>query len=483
MKTTNKNQNFTPGSHWKDGKLYRFTKTSITVTRPWGKNAGCWTYRKNNGWKNVFQPTTRNRIGSISDFNDILNIEDPRIIYSEPECNFSRSITSLPDFFRKCQDIDNFKRVYNSYDFSEILKNFDRKYFFWALCSIKDYLTVKKFLDAIPQSVLETVALFYHEYHFPLIQFANRTQKAKGLRFMQENPQLAFMLTFNYKRLGYSKNNRYRNIQNLINKKPLDILHKFGLPKEKWVLRFLRKIPLKSLNPRFIPRLICDLNNEDNKKLFTHWTITESSLDEEATFWFWRFYVYQYPLEFMLSIIKKYQKTTNTHFFEHTRQLIFDCFDMARRQGERIKVENLTTLRELEREHDHYVRTIHPQQVSWKHLPAFDFPPPPVPETSRIRYIKDSVSLYNEAVTMQHCVDSYASRIHSGNYAVYHLLESDFKRGFTVGLYKDMEIWTIDTVLGFQNHPAPEEMEQAVKDWLLEENEKRFHYPLLSWRT
>lgn len=486
MKTTDNNQNFTPGCHWKDGKLYHFTKTSITVTRPWGKNAGCWTYSKKNGWQNVsFQPLP----ARIDGYFSILDVIDPRIIIcSEPRFIYGEEgkiLTSLPDFFKQCQDVDDFKRTYNSYDFSELLKKFDNAYFFSTLCLIKDYLTAKKFLDCIPKKVRETVALFGCEYHFPLIQFANRTQKAEGLRFMQNYPYLAFMLTFNYKQLGYAKNNRYRNVQNLIKKKPLEILAKFGLPAEKWVLKFFSKIPPVSLNHRCIPRLIRDLNNKDNRKLFMHWTITENSLGEDAVHVFWIFYyANNYPLKFILSIIKEFQTTTSTDFFFHIYQLIHDYFDLAKALGETIKVKNLTTLRKLKREHDRYVRIIHRKKIEQFQkglLPVFDFPSPPVPETNRIRYIKDSVSLYKEAIIMQHCVDSYEDVIRSGEYAVYHLCDEE--SGFTVGLYRDVQgrRWTIDAVLGFRNHPATERTKQAVKDWLAEgENEieeDRYHWP------
>ncbi|MDQ6955264.1 MAG: PcfJ domain-containing protein [Mariprofundaceae bacterium] len=91
------------------------------------------------------------------------------------------------------------------------------------------------------------------------------------------------------------------------------------------------------------------------------------------------------------------------------------------------------------------------------------FPKAPIPGTESIQPIQSYRQLVAEGRRQQHCVLSYHTRIMSGNYAVYRMLEPERA---TIGSYG---CYILDQVKLHRNRTPSAETRELIRQWLMKE--------------
>lgn len=92
----------------------------------------------------------------------------------------------------------------------------------------------------------------------------------------------------------------------------------------------------------------------------------------------------------------------------------------------------------------------------------------PFPERGGIKAITEPKQLYQETVTMRHCVSMYLSRIVKGDVFIYHISfgEGEEKEQATLAIQKKGEHWLGTELKGIRNQKVSSELRRFVLDWL-----------------
>ena len=428
------------GTHFKNGKLYVFTKKSVTVVRPWPELRAWRLTAGRRQWRPI-RPEINVSSATVS---DSATTRKSRSIYEPPleDEPIYRDDPALTD-----EPLDE------PVEAGESLPAKPRIPDEWfAKVGARNEAAAREFFSHFPQPALELVAAF-RERQWHLLVLHRRCPGAADL--IRTNPALAFCLASNWVFRAPAPKQPLRDARTWIRRRQRDLAGWLGFPATEQTVNLLRKIPAEACHITALLYLRQALRESDVASLLRHFqrldaTILRLACDPNLRT------VVAPKLLWNLSALAPSPAVISRHV-----RTLLDLLELAKTLVPPREVPACDSVRQLIRNHDRMAAELNQQGLAG--LEFMQFPPPPIPGTETIVPLTGPVMLLEEGRLQMNCVASFVRRVARGNEFIYRVLATERA---TLQLVLGRQGWQIGQLSGPRNQPVSATTRLAVENWI-----------------
>jgi len=293
----------------------------------------------------------------------------------------------------------------------------------------------------------------------------------QAIELFEDCPALALLLA-----MRVSSDHAVRLQEQLVElagKKRIDILHYCRFPRERWVVKLLKKIPLVNCSSHLLKELkeILLRSNRKQIAMLRHLPamnrlVVSVLCDEQKS---------------SLVANSFYASAASCRWSREAENLFDEIIRMSSQEGAEglSAVPRMRTVYDLPRIHDKLTEQhTNLRRARRSGIFAITFPKPPFPGIDNragwhrqgIFPLRSGRDLYIEGLEMKHCIASYAEKIvKSGNLYAYHICSREGEKA-TALIAKETLTWKLFEIQGIANSDVSPDLLRYVEDWLAREN-------------
>lgn len=324
----------------------------------------------------------------------------------------------------------------------------------------------RRWSDLIPHDVREAVA-GYRSRHWHLLSMAARCGQP-AVDLMRSNPALAWALASSWVFRAEPVQNPMQSVRRLLapGKSQRDILAWLDFPATETARRQLRKLEPRQVSVNALLVLRDALRDPEAMKRLGHLPVLNHGVirlvaDPELR-----------PLAshaLLMDIARPGSQPMRGDSMDRSEEnyarsamILQDCLRMMDALGvHQNSLRGLRSRTELIEFHDELTLRFRQQWAGDKEPRTL--PPPPLSGTADIVPITTEQDLMHEGEEMKHCVGSYGSLVVSGRVAVYRVLAPERA---TLAISLEKKTWRIQDLRGIANAEASQETWRTVSAWL-----------------
>ena len=415
------------GTHFKNGKLYVFDKTSVLVARPWPELRAWRLTARRRVWRPV-RPE--------------INVQTPTV-YNQgtPRCSYPPTEWVGDDLLPPPAIVPA------SEDSRE-----DKGVVAWAERRMEaNRLACEEFFAPMPEPVRKLIAPFTaRQWHLAVL--LARCPGAEDL--LRSTPALAFALASNWAFHRPAVRQPVRAARSWVRRPQRELAGWLGFPASEASVRLLRKIPPAACHVMSLLYLRTAMRDLDTRERLSHThqldattlrLMSDERVRQRVSSGFVTALAAAAPGVGMIS--------------QHVRTLR-DCLEMEALLPT-AEVPRFTSIGQLIRHHDALAARLNREGVSrWDNL---QFPPPPLPGTAEIVPLVSPEALLAEGREQANCVASYGCRVARGGQFIYRVLAPERA---TLLVVRGRDGWRVGELAGPGNQPVTSVTRHAIEQWL-----------------
>lgn len=422
-----KPKEFQWGTHFKNGKLYVFDKTSVLVARPWPELRAWRLTARRRVWRPV-RPE--------------INVSTPAV-YSQgtPRCAYPPSEWLGEDLLPPPAVTPA----------SEESRE-DKGVVAWAERRMEaNRLACEEFFVPMPEPVRQRIAQFTtRQWHLAVL--LARCPGAEDL--LRSTPALAFALASNWAFHRPAVRQPVRAARSWVRRSQRELAGWLGFPATEASVRLLRKIPPAACHVTSLLYLRTAMRDPAMRERLSHTRQPDATTlrlmsDERVRA--------RVSSGFVTALAAA---APGVGMISHHVRTLRDCLEMeALLPG--ADVPRFISIGQLIRHHDALAARLNREGVSrWDNL---QFPPPPLPGTDEIVPLLSPDALLAEGREQANCVASYGRRVARGGQFIYRVLAPERA---TLLVVRGRDGWQVGELAGPGNEPVTSVTRHAIDRWL-----------------
>jgi hypothetical protein len=422
-----KPKEFRWGTHFKNGKLYVFDKTSVLVARPWPELRAWRLTARRRVWRPV-RPE--------------INVSTPAV-YSQgtPRCAYPPSEWLGEDLLPPPAATPA----------SEESRE-DKGVVAWAERRMEaNRLACEEFFVPMPEPVRQRIDQFTTRQWHLAVMLA-RCPGSEDL--MHSTPALAFALASNWAFHRPAVRQPVRAARSWVRRSQRELAGWLGFPATEASVRLLRKIPPAACHVASLLYLRTAMRDAETRERLSHTRHLDATTlrlmsDERVRG--------RVSSGFVTALAAAAPGVETISQHVHTLR---DILEMETLLPE-VSVPCFTSIRQLIQHHDALAAQLNRDGVSaWGNV---QFPPPPLPGTDEIVPLLSPDALLAEGREQGNCVASYARRVARGGQFIYRVLAPERA---TLLVVWGQDGWKLGQLAGPRNKPVTAVTRHAIERWL-----------------